>query len=75
MADAVQVLIETCAARGVAVDEIEAAHVLLARKILERDPENVLAKEVVQNFGTHLATGKEPQSFAGFCLHEPEEAP
>jgi hypothetical protein len=75
MADAVQVLIETCAARGVVVDEVEAAHVLLARKIIERDPENTLAKQVVQNFGAHLATGKEPQSFAGFCLRDPEETP
>jgi hypothetical protein len=75
MADAVQTLIEACASRGAVVDEVEAGHVLLARKILGRDPENALAKQVVQNFGTHLATGKEPQSFAGFCLHEPEETP
>jgi hypothetical protein len=70
MTDDLQMLIEACAARGVVVDEVEAAHVLLARKILERDPENALAKQVVQNFGTHLTTGKEPQSFAGFALRD-----
>jgi hypothetical protein len=74
MTEGVQVLIETCAARGVVVDEIEGAHVLLARKILERDPENTLAKQVVQNFGTHLSTGKEPQSFAGFLLRDLDAA-
>jgi len=71
MSDTDKTLIEACAARGVAVDEVEAAHVLLARKILERDPANTLAKQVVQNFGTHLSTGKEPQSFSGFLLRDP----
>jgi hypothetical protein len=71
MSNTLQMLIETSAERGAVVNETEAAHVLLARQILKRDPENALAKEVVQNFGTHLSTGKEPWSFAGFMLQEP----
>jgi len=65
-------LIDLAAVRGATVDDVEAAHVLLAERILERDPTNTLAREVVQNFGVHLRTGKEPVSFAGFILREPD---
>jgi hypothetical protein len=70
--DAIKELIEVAAARGVTVDETEADHVLLAERILQVDPEHAAAKEVVKNFGVHLRTGKNPWSFAGFVLREPE---
>lgn len=72
MTTAEQELIATCAARGVVLDEVEAGFVLLAKKILSRDPKNEDAKEVMENFAQHLKTGKAPCSFAGFALRDPD---
>jgi hypothetical protein len=67
-----QKLIESCAGRGVELDEVDAGFVLLAQKILTHDPKNEDAKKVMENFAQHLKTGKQPQSFAGFLLRDPD---
>jgi hypothetical protein len=66
-----QKLIESCAVRGVELDEVDAGFVLLAQKILTRDPKNEDAKKVMENFAQQLKTGKAPWSFAGFALRAP----
>lgn len=68
-------LIDKCAARGVSIGEIDAGFIMLATRILKRDPHHALAKEVLQNFATHLRTGKNPKSFAGFMLSERDALP
>jgi hypothetical protein len=70
MTTAEQELIQTCGERGIEIDVVDAGFVLLAQKILARDPKHHEAKQVLENFATHLSTGKEPQSFAGFLLRE-----
>jgi hypothetical protein len=72
MTTAEQELIATCATRGVALDEIDAGFVLLAQKILARDPKNEDAKKVMETFAQHLKTGKAPCTFAGFTLRDPD---
>jgi hypothetical protein len=72
MTAAEQELIATCAERGIDLDEIDAGFVLLAQKILSRDPNNENAKRVMENFAHRLKTGKPPWSFAGFVLRDPD---
>jgi hypothetical protein len=72
MSIAEQKLIESCAVRGVELDEVDAGFVLLAQKILAHDPQHHEAKEVLENFATQLKTGKKPWSFSGFGLREPD---
>jgi hypothetical protein len=67
-------LIETCAERGIEIDEVDAGFVLLAQKILTGDPKNEDAKKVLEKFAQHLKTGKAPWSFAGFLLRDPDAA-
>jgi hypothetical protein len=74
MTTAEQELIETCTKRGIEIDEVDAGFVLLAQKILARDPEHHEAKDVLENFATQLSTGKAPWSFAGFALRDPDAA-
>jgi hypothetical protein len=69
-----QKLIETCTERGIEIDEVDAGFVLLAQKILARDPEHHEAKDVLEKFATHLKTGKKPWSFSGFGLRDPDAA-
>jgi hypothetical protein len=72
MTAAEQELITTCSARGVELGEIDAGFVLLAQKILARDPKDEDAKKVMEHFAQHLKTGQAPYSFAGFCLRDPD---
>jgi hypothetical protein len=66
-------LINMAAARGVHVGTTEAEHVLLAETVLAHNPEHENAKLVIKNFGIHLRTGQETNSFAGFMLSERDE--
>jgi len=72
MTAAEQELIATCAERGVELDELNASFVLLAEKILARDPKNESATKVMQNFAQLLKTGKTQWSFAVFDLKDPD---
>jgi hypothetical protein len=70
MIDSVQAVIEFASDRGIDVDEFEAQAFLQAKRILERNPDDAIAREVVENFNTHLTTGKQVCSFSAFLLGE-----
>jgi hypothetical protein len=63
-------LIASAATRDITLNDYEASIVLGAKEILEREPDNADAREVVANFATYMATGEEPRSFTEFRLPE-----
>jgi len=65
-------LIESCAERNVIIDDVAATFIILAQKILARDPTNENAQKVLENFATHMRTGREVVSFCGFLLKDPD---
>lgn len=72
MIDSVQAVKEFASSRGVDVDELEVKAFLQAKRLLERDPTNDIAREVVENFNTHVTTGEQVCSFAEFMLRDDE---
>ena len=57
---------------GVKIDRYDAKVALAAEEILDREPENPLALEVVRNFSARMRTGIEPLSFVEFLISLPE---
>ena len=70
---AIEDLIQMASVMGVVVDHQEARYVLLAKKILARDPNNPPAKNVVKAFAEHLRTKKFVGTFDVFDLVDPDD--
>jgi len=68
--DDVKEVMDFAASKRVKVDSDEVLTFLQAKRILAKKPDNVHAKEVVENFARHLATGKLTPSFAEFMMGE-----
>ena len=65
-------IVAGAAQRGIEVDSYDASVFLGAQEILEREPHNANAREVVANFTTWMQTGIKPVSFAEFELPLPD---
>jgi hypothetical protein len=61
-------VIADAAKRGIEVSQLDATTFLGARELLAKDPENKLAREVVEESMQQFTTGKEPTGFARFIL-------
>ena len=64
----VQGVIQQARSRGVACDEYEACVFLGAKELLAANPENPIAKSVLENYSRFLLTGTKKTSFAEFLL-------
>jgi len=66
----VEKVVAQAAARGIRISTFEATTFLGASALLEREPDNLNARQVVENFTRYLSTGTKPWSFAEFLLPE-----
>jgi hypothetical protein len=70
-ADVLEVITGARTAYGRDLTDYDVKVYLGAKEILEREPHNVAAQEVVKNFTTFLRTGENVVSFAEFTLPTP----